>query len=415
MEANGKVTYTIEIPDFKETLMLAEESRSKMLLKQQDLMVLEKKVNTKPLDYNSVPPSDPSPSSTTNKVEVLKEPPKVSMVNTSLKVLKQHLTGFDKVVKERTTATAITEVTWGFEHTKAYFRDEIIPFIKALKDIFNKFDQDLIDELTEVQTVFIQMEHAVEQHRLASKTFEVKMNQVLNENDRLLEQVINKDVVNVVMNSSVDNASMSMHECQKCLKLETELLNKKDFEIFQRENYVSNQSAPNIDQYFEINELKAESQEKDKVIMKLKEKIKSLSGNVNVDKVKMDMDEIETLNIKLDHKVSKLIAENEHLKQTYKQLYDLVKPAGVRSKEQYLKNDLRKLKGKALTDSAVTSHTIDVTPPKWGFQRCWDVVSSSLDDSGRKGVFELWRFRTPDGALTASAQAILGRSRRESR
>ncbi|GJR16345.1 hypothetical protein Tco_0798997 [Tanacetum coccineum] len=30
------------------------------------------------------------------------------------------------VVKERTTATAITEGTWGFEHTKACFRDEII-------------------------------------------------------------------------------------------------------------------------------------------------------------------------------------------------------------------------------------------------------------------------------------------------
>ncbi|GKB00458.1 hypothetical protein Tco_0828451 [Tanacetum coccineum] len=153
----------------------------------------------------------------------------VSMVNTSLKRLKQHLAGFDKVVKERTTATAITEGTWGFEHTKSCFRDEIIPFIKALKDIFNKFYQDLIDELTKVQTIFIQMEQVVEQHRLESKTFEVKMNQVSNENDRLLEQVINKDVVNVVMNSSVDNASMNMHECQKCLKLETELLNKKDF------------------------------------------------------------------------------------------------------------------------------------------------------------------------------------------
>nr|GEY38741.1 hypothetical protein [Tanacetum cinerariifolium] len=34
-----------------ETLMLVEESRSKMLLKQQDPMVFEKKVNTTPVDY----------------------------------------------------------------------------------------------------------------------------------------------------------------------------------------------------------------------------------------------------------------------------------------------------------------------------------------------------------------------------
>ncbi|GJZ42607.1 hypothetical protein Tco_0589862 [Tanacetum coccineum] len=389
-----KNTSAIVIPDSEETLLLAEESRSKMLLKQKDPMMLEKKVNTTPVDYvvlnqlsqdfetrfvpqtklsaeqafwsqNSVNSSDHTPSNRPTKVEVPKELPKVSMVNTSLKKLKHHLAGFDVVVKERTTATTITEGSWGFEHTKACFRDEIIPFVKALKDLFNTFDQYLIDELSEVQNVFHQMEQAVEQHRLESKTFEVKMNQVLNENERLLEQVINKDIVNIIMNSSVDNASVNVHECKKCLKLETELLNKKDFieketydklfrsfttlekhcislevdsqlnqEIFQRDNSVSNQSAPSFDQYFELNELKAQSQEKDTVIKKLKERIISLSENMNEDKIKKDIEEIETINIELDHRVSKLIAENEHLKQTYKQLYDSIKPARIRSKEQ---------------------------------------------------------------------------------
>ncbi|GKB71745.1 hypothetical protein Tco_0933157, partial [Tanacetum coccineum] len=46
-----KNTSVIVIPDSKETLILAEESRSKMLLKQQDPMMLEKKVNTTPVDY----------------------------------------------------------------------------------------------------------------------------------------------------------------------------------------------------------------------------------------------------------------------------------------------------------------------------------------------------------------------------
>ncbi|GKC24568.1 hypothetical protein Tco_1026718 [Tanacetum coccineum] len=208
------------------------------------------------------------------------------------------------------------------------------------------------------------MEHAMEQHRLESKTFEVKMNQVLNENERLLEQVINKDIVNIIMNSTVDNASVNVHECEKCLKLETELLNKKDFieketydklfrsyttlekhcislevdtqlnqEIFQRDNSVSNQSALNFDQYFELNELKAQSQEKDTVIKKLKERIKSLSGNMNKDKVKKDIEEIETINIELDHREK-----------------DLVITA--------LKDELRKLKGKDLADNVVTKNTI---------------------------------------------------------
>ncbi|GJY23553.1 hypothetical protein Tco_0397211 [Tanacetum coccineum] len=43
-------TNAIVIPDSEETLMLAEESCSKMLLKQKDPIMLEKKVNTTPVD-----------------------------------------------------------------------------------------------------------------------------------------------------------------------------------------------------------------------------------------------------------------------------------------------------------------------------------------------------------------------------
>ncbi|GJT46356.1 retrovirus-related pol polyprotein from transposon TNT 1-94 [Tanacetum coccineum] len=182
-----KNTSAIVIPDSEETLMLAEESRSKMLLKQKDPMMLEKKVNTTPVDYavlnqlsqdfetrfvpqtelsaeqafwsqNSVNSPEPTLSSRPTKVEVPKELPKVSMVNMSLKKLKHHLASFDVVVKERTTPTTIIEGSRGFEHTKACFRDEIILFVKALKDLFNTFDQYLIDELSEVQNVFHQME-----------------------------------------------------------------------------------------------------------------------------------------------------------------------------------------------------------------------------------------------------------------
>ncbi|GJV69401.1 hypothetical protein Tco_1484910 [Tanacetum coccineum] len=60
------------------------------------------------------------------------------------------------------TPDAITEGEWGFEHIKAVFLNEIIPFLKTLKDIFNVFDKDLLNEVTEVQTVFNQMEAAVQ-------------------------------------------------------------------------------------------------------------------------------------------------------------------------------------------------------------------------------------------------------------
>ncbi|GJV39508.1 retrovirus-related pol polyprotein from transposon TNT 1-94 [Tanacetum coccineum] len=148
----------IVIPDSKRLFNVAEESRSKMLLNKRIPIMLERK--------NSVNSAEPTLSSGPTNVEVPKELSKVSMVNTSLKKLKHYLAGFDVVVKERTTPTAIAEGLWGFEHTKASFRDEIIPFVKARKDLFNTFNQYLVDELSEVQNVFHQMEQAVEQHRL---------------------------------------------------------------------------------------------------------------------------------------------------------------------------------------------------------------------------------------------------------
>nr|GEW77246.1 hypothetical protein [Tanacetum cinerariifolium] len=50
-DALAETNFAIVIPDSEETLLLAEERRFKMLLKQKDPMVLEKKVNTKPIDY----------------------------------------------------------------------------------------------------------------------------------------------------------------------------------------------------------------------------------------------------------------------------------------------------------------------------------------------------------------------------
>ncbi|GJW89457.1 hypothetical protein Tco_0164797 [Tanacetum coccineum] len=246
-------------------------------------------------------------------------------------------------------ATTITEGSWGFEHTKACFRDEIISFVKALKDLFNTFDQYLIDEISEC---------------LKLET------ELLNKKD-----FIEKETYDKLFRSFT---TLKKH----CISLEVDTqLNQ---EIFQRENSISNQSAPSFDQYFKLNELKAQSLEKDTVIKKLKDRIKSLSENMNEDKVKKDIEEIGMINIELDHRVSKLITENEHLKQTYKQLCDSIKPTLIRSKEQCdalvsqvnqksieisdlnvslqerdlvitaLKNELRKLKGKVVADNVVT-------------------------------------------------------------
>ncbi|GJU90086.1 hypothetical protein Tco_1302509 [Tanacetum coccineum] len=164
----------------------------------------------------------------------------------------------------------------------------------------------------------------------------------------MLEKKVNTTPVDYVVLNQLSQ------DFEKQFVPQTELSGEQAFwkkEIFQRDNSVSNQSAPSFDQLFELNELKAQSQEKDTVIKKLKERIKSLSGKMNEDKIKKDIEETETINIELDHRVSKLISV---------EIFDLNASLQEKVLEIIaLKDDLRKLKGKAIVDNVVTKHTID--------------------------------------------------------
>nr|GEV52832.1 hypothetical protein [Tanacetum cinerariifolium] len=209
--------------DHRVTKLVAENEHLKQTYKQLYDSIKSSRVRSK----EQLQTKEPNLSSSTTIVEVPKELPKVSMVNSSLKKLKFHLASFDVVVKEKTTVTTITEGTWGFEHTKACFRDDIIPFVKALKELFNLFDQFLINELTEVQNVFKQMEQAVEQHCVEKNKFQDKMKNVLKDNERLLEQAISVDIVNIVVHDNVNSACKIVNVCERCVTIETEL--QKDF------------------------------------------------------------------------------------------------------------------------------------------------------------------------------------------
>ncbi|GKB68198.1 hypothetical protein Tco_0929610 [Tanacetum coccineum] len=143
-------------------------------------------------------------------------------------------------------------------------------------------------------------------------------------------------------------------------------------------------SPVKIEALWELPKLQA----KDTTICKLKELIKYMRENDMEEKVKHEMDEIETINIELEHCVAKLLYENErlhkeieHLKKIYKDQFDLIKKIRALSKEHgdsliaqlnsksmenadlkrqiqdkvfvttSLKNDLRKLKGKEIIEN----------------------------------------------------------------
>ncbi|GKE74327.1 hypothetical protein Tco_1536368 [Tanacetum coccineum] len=154
--------------------------------------------------------------------------------------------------------------------------------------------------------------------------------------------------------------------CVKCLDLDAELLKSQNAyndlsksysqlekhcisleltmqliqENFQNDSLSNNQSALEIPKYFENNDLKAQLQAKDNIICKLKEHIKSMRENDKEEKVKHEIDEIETINIELEHSVAKLLFENErshkqikHLKKIYKDQFDSIKKTRALSNE----------------------------------------------------------------------------------
>ncbi|GJV00845.1 hypothetical protein Tco_1330115 [Tanacetum coccineum] len=172
---------------------------------------------------------------------------------------------------------------------------------------------------------------------------------------------MSQEIVHIVTNSVdiLDVKKSCVNNCNKCLELDIELFRRKDFiekeaydklvksysnlekycislelatklnqEIFQRENSGENLNAPTFNQLFEINELKAQSQEKDIVIRKLKERIKSLSG-------KDSSVENSDLNAQLQEKVFAITT---------------------------LKNELRKLKGKNVVNTMVSKLNATIAP-----------------------------------------------------
>ncbi|GJU95088.1 hypothetical protein Tco_1319844 [Tanacetum coccineum] len=276
------------------------------------------------------------------------------------------------------------------------------------------------------------MEAAVEQCSIDRKCCKIQQKQFLIKNDRLLDKIISQEIVNIVLNSSViicvyeKKNDESVGICNKCLELEAEIVKKDNVysellkwfstlelhciflevtmqlnqEIFQKDKSCANQNAPKIQEYFEQNNLQAQLHAKDTIISKLKEIIHSLRDNANPARVKKDIDEIETINIKLEYSVAKLLSENEllhkeieHLKKIYKDQFDSIKKTRACSKEHNnsliaqlnsksmenadlkgqiqekvftnatLKNELRKLKEKNVIDTTISKPNATTIAP----------------------------------------------------
>ncbi|GJR70057.1 hypothetical protein Tco_0016122 [Tanacetum coccineum] len=83
----------------------------------------------------------------------------------------------------------------------------------------------------------------------------------------------------------------------------------------------------------QITELSNQSLESENISLKEGQHGQFLKVKSNDAKVKHDIDVIETINIELEHKVAKLLKENETLKKHYKELYDSIKTTRAKTIE----------------------------------------------------------------------------------
>nr|GEW15120.1 integrase, catalytic region, zinc finger, CCHC-type, peptidase aspartic, catalytic [Tanacetum cinerariifolium] len=107
----------------------------------------------------------------------------------------------------------------------------IISVIEQLKTQVVNYTKINQDNKSVNETLTAELERykdqAVEQHLVESNRFQDKMKEVLNENERLLEQATSKDIVNIVVTANVNNAYEPVNKYERCVILETEL--QKDF------------------------------------------------------------------------------------------------------------------------------------------------------------------------------------------
>ncbi|GJU96325.1 retrovirus-related pol polyprotein from transposon TNT 1-94 [Tanacetum coccineum] len=180
------------VTDDEETLILKEVSRSKMLAKQNDPMSKEKKVNTTLINY------------------------------VELNRLSEDFGKRFVPQQELSTEQAFWLQT---------SHPNLLRHLSKLR-LLRNFLRDLLNEITEVHTVFNQIEATVQQCFVDKQCFEIHKKELFLENDRLLHQIMSQDVMICVMNpTAVNDVNLEMQRSEFCVKrldLDAELLNKQN-------------------------------------------------------------------------------------------------------------------------------------------------------------------------------------------
>ncbi|GJT78581.1 hypothetical protein Tco_1045306 [Tanacetum coccineum] len=236
--------------------------------------------------------------------------PAKSQVYTHLKMLKVCFPEFDKVVKDRTTPSYITNGEWHFEHTKKCFVEEIIPLYEKLKMHVKGIEDNIFKEVSKYMNIFDELDKEYDQCVIDKKCLEIENKNLLIQNECLLAESVSKDICSVVLTfdivvpMSVEPRSNCVEEHSKNLELEAKIL-----------KVCNNSSSPELNVFFEIKKLKHQLQGKDELLRKLKAQIgnmKEVSADSNLST--LELQALETENTQLKDELTTVRIKNDSLR-----------------------------------------------------------------------------------------------------
>ncbi|GJW89575.1 retrovirus-related pol polyprotein from transposon TNT 1-94 [Tanacetum coccineum] len=338
----------------EDTLEIAKITRKKMNDKMKDPKCVKKKVMIAPHDYskeNYLATFTPQKQLTPEQIFWSKD-----LIKMKAKALKEQTTA-SRPIKALTviTPTGLTEGERGFEQTKECYLTEVISFFKTLKDHFEGIQKALTKEIKEMKEIFEELEAEVDQNVVNKKHDEIERKNLLIGNDNLIADCLSKEVFYIATNSELTVSRFTeMHDAHTvvqahCLELEAELsklhdkvqkddhtklvkcfsnleVNHLNLQLkYQnlKERFGNNTSppardTPDFDSVFVIEKMKAFIQGKDNAIKKLR----------------MQISQLKETRSEADQQNELFRAENEKVKQHYKELYDYIKITRAKHIEQ---------------------------------------------------------------------------------
>ncbi|GJT00419.1 retrovirus-related pol polyprotein from transposon TNT 1-94 [Tanacetum coccineum] len=235
-----------------------------------------------------------------------------------------------------------------------------------------------------MKEIFEELEDEVDQNAVHWKHDEIEQKNLLIANDNLIVECLSNVVFYVVTNSELTVSRFTkMHDAHtvvqaRCLELETELSKLHDKLKYQnlKERFGNNTSPPardalDFDSVFVIEKMKASIQGKDNAIEKLRMQLSQLQETCSDADHTLAFRALDSQITQLTRKVAVLQeqnelfrAENEKVKQHYKELYDSIKIMRAKHIEQITALLIENKNLKVQIQNKMTCVTKDHVKPK---------------------------------------------------